>query len=178
MRRNHWIALATLTALVALPLQANAHVQSSCQSEPGSIDVFTVWELHCSNNADSGSASETGVLSKVYGYDGADRLILTADNTVVHAGNGGDYIEARAGNDDVYGGAGNDDLKGGDGADLLTDGAVGGDYDRICDGSGADSIVTADGDGLDVVYFASDSATDSWTSDANDISIHNTTCPF
>lgn len=178
MKKMRWTALATAMALVALPLQAGAHVQSSCKSEPATIDFFTVWELHCSNNADVGTASETGVLAKVWAYEGADRLTLTADSTIVHAAGGSDWIEARAGDDEVYGGAGNDDLKGGDGKDLLTDAAVGGDYDRICDGNGQDTIATNDGDGLDVVYFASDSQSDSWSADANDISITNTTCPF
>ncbi|PIB93995.1 DUF4347 domain-containing protein [Caulobacter sp. FWC2] len=64
----------------------------------------------------------------VYGDDGAQYIVLGADDDVLHGGGGDDTVGSKGGNDKLYGDAGNDTLFGGEGNDLM-DGGTG--YDTV-----------------------------------------------
>jgi Ca2+-binding RTX toxin-like protein len=87
-----------------------------------------------------------------YGGSGADYLVGSGQQDVIHAGEGGDWVFAASGDDYVYGEGGRDYLAGGWGVDVLSGGTGndtlngGGDGDWIYTGDGGDQIVFHFGD--------------------------------
>lgn len=99
----------------------------------------------------------------VYGTDGDDTLIGTAENDYMKAGNGRDLVRGREGNDVMYGDArsdqmsgdkGNDRMFGGSGADYL-EGRAG--QDALFGGQGRDNLLG--GNGRDVLRGGRDADT-------------------
>ena len=96
------------------------------------------------------------------GDDGAQWIVLGADDDVLHGGGGNDTVGSKGGNDQIYGDAGDDIVFGGAGNDLLSGGSG---SDRLNGGTGfdvaiqegkrTDYTVTLDGAGIKLTHVAS-----------------------
>ncbi len=89
---------------------------------------------------------------RLYGEDGNDGLAGGGGADQLDGGSGSDVIDGGSGNDTLIGRSGNDTLAGGDGDDELR-GGLG--NDRIIGGAGLNSIVFAEGDGVDTLVAGS-----------------------
>jgi hypothetical protein len=94
----------------------------------------------------------------ITGTSGSETLHGTADDDVICAGGGGDFVQGQAGQDSIYGGGGSDDLRGGHDGDLIVggrglDSILGGFGDDVLRGGpGRDSLNSVDSaSGNDVV---------------------------
>ncbi|HEX8231728.1 MAG TPA: calcium-binding protein [Caulobacteraceae bacterium] len=89
---------------------------------------------------------------EIFGGTGAQSIVVSGYNDIVHAAAGNDTVNGGAGSDIVWGGLGNDQVAGSDGADQLWGGAGtdllagGAEGDFIVGGSGADTVLGNEGD--------------------------------
>ena len=108
----------------------------------GANGSLVVEALVFSDGSQVSLASLFGSTSTVYGTDGSEVMVGTANSDDIDAGNGDDTVYGHAGDDRIVAGAGVDSVSGDEGADRLFGG---GDTDYLSGGEGDDLISGEDG---------------------------------
>ncbi|MEE2951865.1 MAG: DUF4347 domain-containing protein [Pseudomonadota bacterium] len=131
--------------VISGPGDGDATTATAIVIDSSNLPAGTVLELNdISFAAVVGNVSLTGGAGAqiIFADDGAQRIVLGADDDELHGGGGDDIVGSEGGDDRLFGEGGNDTMFGGEGADLIHGGR---DHDTVTyEGEAAGYEITRD----------------------------------
>ncbi|SMD10829.1 autotransporter-associated beta strand repeat-containing protein [Fulvimarina manganoxydans] len=131
--------------VISGPGDGDATTATAIVIDSSNLPAGTVLELNdISFAAVVGNVSLTGGAGAqiIFADDGAQRIVLGADDDELHGGGGDDIVGSEGGDDRLFGEGGNDTMFGGEGADLIHGGR---DHDTVTyEGQAAGYEITRD----------------------------------